>query len=806
MTNLLDPSGHGRPEYPPSADGGVPGSVLPGRQSAVGRSGGGRSAAGDQVVVGRHLVRIGSAGSLAGPLDGPPPAPRPRHVPLSRPLPPPDEEPLGRDVEIDEILGLLARGMPVAVTGPAGIGTTEVLRRVAGLRAADGHEVIYLTAAGLPVADLLQELFQACFDTADYLPDPATLRRLMAQIRAVVVIDDVTGDASDMAALLTATPACELVFGTTGPPPDPELAVVRLDGLAEHAALALLTRRAGRALRPAEVALGRQLWRLTRGHPQGLLQAWAALHDLAGGAGDDEPPGELPRVLNTGTLTEIVAPWLAADAVETLGVLHALQVPVWPPVLEVLTAGSASGATLAELSAVHLITSTSSGHRAVGPLGGAAAVARGFRPDPDELVRRFLAWTAGELNLGAIVEAVPVIRRLLAMAAAAGRDVAVLELARRTAPELCRSLRWGSWHEALWFGHAAAGRAGHAADIAYFENEDRTRTRALNLDMAPGEVTAPGIAVDPAAEPDIVPAAAHPAGPRPGGPHPGAAEPGAHHPAAAGPARDPDATVPAVAPITGPPPGGRPGPGPAGPQGYRDGGPARTPPARTPPARTPPVRTPPVRIPPVRIPPVRPADADRRRRLAIGAGAVALVVVLIGGILLIRGLAPSTTPPVQTAAAPAGTPAVTSAAAAPPATAKPTTQAGTNPGNVVTSEPGPTGICVPGINNAGDHDFGTVDMGSTATFVFTMSGLPCAVDTASLFVNGANSYEFTATRDPATCASPLPPNGTCRLTLTFSPHTSTGPQAAEVDMPVTGYTILQLRLTMRGLAAPTPNH
>ncbi|MCP2292813.1 hypothetical protein APR08_005767 [Nocardia amikacinitolerans] len=49
---------------------------------------------------------------------------------------------------------------------------------------------MYLSAAGLAVEDLLQSLFQACYDAVDYRPDPTALRRLMGSIRALIVIDD----------------------------------------------------------------------------------------------------------------------------------------------------------------------------------------------------------------------------------------------------------------------------------------------------------------------------------------------------------------------------------------------------------------------------------------------------------------------------------------------------------------------------------------------------------------------------------------------------------------------------------------
>ncbi|MEV0385642.1 hypothetical protein, partial [Nonomuraea sp. NPDC050643] len=54
-------------------------------------------------------------------------------------------------------------------------------------------------------------------------------------------------------------------------------------------------------------------------------------------------------------------------------------------------------------------------------------------------------------------------------------------LARAAAPLLGRSLRWGAWGQVLALGLTAATNAGAADDVAYFEDEEKTRKRATGL-------------------------------------------------------------------------------------------------------------------------------------------------------------------------------------------------------------------------------------------------------------------------------------------------------------------------------------
>ncbi|KOG90397.1 hypothetical protein ADK38_09020, partial [Streptomyces varsoviensis] len=289
-----------------------------------------------QVVVGDRNVVINAerGSSVSYRPEGPPPVRR-RDRPLGWALPARAPALLARTGELAALERWLAAGVPVQVYGPPGTGKTALLRAFAAGRIARGGAVVHLPAAGMPAEDVLQEIFHACFETfetsgmfgtfesTDYKPEPAVMRRLLGSLSGpLLVIDDFGGTAEELAALVRATSGCELLLssverGLGGPPDRPggnpavqpsghpaghpssrptghpaghpsgrpgEPAVdglggrpMRLEGLPEHAALDLLVRELGRPLRGRETSAARRLVATVGGHPLTLVQAAAAM-------------------------------------------------------------------------------------------------------------------------------------------------------------------------------------------------------------------------------------------------------------------------------------------------------------------------------------------------------------------------------------------------------------------------------------------------------------------------------------------------------------------------------------------------
>lgn len=152
---------------------------------------------GGQVVVGEHNVVINAqyGAQVSYRAEGSPRV-RPRQHPHGPAIYRRAAALIGRDSELAAIGAWLARGKPVQVFGLPGIGKSALLRRFAADQATHGHPLVHLTATGMPIEDLLQEIFQACYETENgrdldsYKPEPATLRRLLGSLQVMLVIDD----------------------------------------------------------------------------------------------------------------------------------------------------------------------------------------------------------------------------------------------------------------------------------------------------------------------------------------------------------------------------------------------------------------------------------------------------------------------------------------------------------------------------------------------------------------------------------------------------------------------------------------
>ncbi|MFI9765853.1 hypothetical protein ACIHJG_03165 [Streptomyces sp. NPDC052415] len=345
-----------------------------------------------------------------------------------------------------------------------------------------------LSAAGVPVEDLIEDLFHACYDAEGYKPDPARRRRLMGSVQALLLVDDFEGSADSLADLLDAAPGCDVVVTSAARCPETEGRTLRLSGLPEEAAIALLAQKLGRPLRDGEREAAQRYAEAVQGNPLALVQAATGVRAAGRHPGSAEAGG---FVVDEEAIATGVAVRLSPPAAELLNTLHAfapLSVP--GPLLGALT-GDVDRAAIAELQSLQLVASDGDGLRSCGRLAVLVAARTGPALDAGQFAQALAAW-AGKSTGKDLAAGTAVLRRALTAAARARNHTAVRDLARAAAPGLARSLRWGTWREVLELGRAAARELGAVEDEAYFAHEEEVRRQVLRLTTGAAIVSAAG--------------------------------------------------------------------------------------------------------------------------------------------------------------------------------------------------------------------------------------------------------------------------------------------------------------------------
>ncbi|GAA5613339.1 ATP-binding protein [Streptomyces platensis] len=413
-----------------------------------------------------------------------------------------------RTEDTERLVRLLSRGRSVRVTGPSGSGRTRLLDAVAAAcadLAPDG--VIRLSGYHRTSADLLYALFAAVYRAPQHRPDRPEMLRMVAEIGAIVVLDDLEFGGAALDELLDATPECAFLIAATpdvaAPSAGSHLEEVFLGGIGRGGCGRLLERAVDRPLTDDEEAWAADLWFESEGLPLRFVQAAALLrqHDRAQagpgalddgyglfpGAGTDEPAGEpaespeaaLPSLGEAAAPAPLLASRLTEAARETLRFAVALggELPHQAH-LPALTQDTHADAALGELLACGLLTPAGGHYRlaatvqdqltAAGYADGAAARAH--------TVAQHYAWWAGHPSVSPERAAAESDVALAAMGVLtgsreSGHASAAVLLARTAAPAFAAALHWSAWERTLRHGQEAARLAGEVAEEAYFHHE-----------------------------------------------------------------------------------------------------------------------------------------------------------------------------------------------------------------------------------------------------------------------------------------------------------------------------------------------
>ncbi|MFZ3566051.1 hypothetical protein ACOKM5_03680 [Streptomyces sp. BH097] len=443
-----------------------------------------------QVVVGRNNVVINAeqGAYVAYRPEGPPLLRlRARPYPGGSAIRGQGETPIGRGDELAAIGAWLEAGLRVQVFGPPGIGKSALLRRCAAEQLALGRPVLHLHAADRTTEDLLQEIFQACYELPDgrpcegYKPEPATLRQLLGDLHLVLVVDDLQVSPEDLGALIEATPGCRLLTAAVDRIERPDARPLRLEGLHEQQAFELLAREVGRYPTGPAADAARHLIAAVHGHPQTVVQAAAAFNAGQGRSAHGGPPrpaGFFP--VDDTALAVGTAARLSERAVGLLRPLCILAPLPCSPVLLAALGVRPDPAALAELTALRLVEADGDDLCPCGPFAVLVAQQSGALPGAAQLAPALTHWLRTRATRQEACAEAAAIRRVLGNLAMIEDHRGVRDLARAAAPLLALSLHWGVWGQVLRYGRAAAQFLGAVADESYFAHEVHVRAVALS--------------------------------------------------------------------------------------------------------------------------------------------------------------------------------------------------------------------------------------------------------------------------------------------------------------------------------------
>jgi hypothetical protein len=428
-----------------------------------------------RIAVGHHINQVGSVHGdyVAVNVTGRPPAPTPRVRPVDRrgrDFP----DLLGRSEVLRAVRGAARAGRPVELFAPPGMGKSALLRHLAFRLPAPGDGVVWLSAAGRPYEDLLEELFDAFFQT----PTPVKLHvddllHYLSGVKALLLIDDVGLCREEVQALCAALPQAVLVLAGNERHLWGEGRVIALGGLRPDEGVALFARQVGRPLRLDEEVEARCLSIALRGNPLAISRStgWPPAERWQRLAALLPAGGQMPATAST-ALAGLVAPEEVIIAA-----LAALDgAPAQPEHLTAIVRPECAAPFLRRLTERGLIEQMPDGGYRLA--GGVAALLAGQDLSfwRDWWIGYYAPWAAFRRQAGlALLRDTDAIRALIRWAASVGRHRDVIRLTRAIEPALTLDRQWRAWSEIVELARGAAVAAGLPAAEAWALHQQGTR-------------------------------------------------------------------------------------------------------------------------------------------------------------------------------------------------------------------------------------------------------------------------------------------------------------------------------------------
>lgn len=366
---------------------------------------------------------------------------------------------LDRHAELQEAFQALDQRAPVEISGEMGLGKTALLRTLGNSPQASVARfpggVVYRRVYNQPEADLLQAIYSLFYQLPkDYKPSPGEIQRGLQDLRALVILDDVTLSRDELTDLRSQAPQCTFVMAATERLLWGEGRALALGGLPPAEALALLERELGRPLTGQEQPVARQLCTALKGHPDRLLKIAARIQQGQTFTAILQSMGQTP-------LTPILLAGLPTSELRVLSVValgKGAPVPLEhiAPLADLPDARPALNTLLQQ----RLVQAHSPSYTLTGALAQELWRDWDLTPWADRAVGYFIHWAETQADPHRMLPSADVIMQLLEWAVSNQRWTQVIRLGKAIQAALAVGLRWGAWLQVLQWVLMAAQALG----------------------------------------------------------------------------------------------------------------------------------------------------------------------------------------------------------------------------------------------------------------------------------------------------------------------------------------------------------
>jgi len=354
----------------------------------------------------------------------------------------------GRQLETDAALAAIDAGIPIEVSGEAGIGKTALLRHLAHHQRStlfpDG--VVYLQARHHSFVDLLQLLFEAFCESDEICkPTEAEIRRILHDKQALILVDEAHLAQHELEQALDVAPRSAFVVATRKRTLWGEARHVELQGLAADGAVLLLEREIERPLDAAERAAAAQLCANLGGHPRRIQQAAAIVRERRMSV-----DAALRLIGPAGPLRALLASLDDRQRRVLLSLTALPGVPLEPQHVSGIAELADVEPALQALARQGLVTTSQSRHQLAGGVGDQLRRTENLAPAANRAVTYFTSW-AERYRRSAVhlLDAADALLRAQQSAADGHRWGEVLLIGTYLEGTLVLGARWGAWGTVL---------------------------------------------------------------------------------------------------------------------------------------------------------------------------------------------------------------------------------------------------------------------------------------------------------------------------------------------------------------------